>query len=76
MRQSGSTNDVFLDGAFVTLVPRAFALDQGAYSNTTLDVASPAHLKLISPDLYKDWEKDKPIDIRWDSFGNVSNSLW
>ncbi len=74
VRQSGSTNDVYLDGAFVTLVPRSYVPDLGALSNTVVDVASPAHLKLVSPDLYKDWEKDKPIDIRWDSFGNVTNS--
>ncbi len=59
--------------AGLTMVP-AEPADIGAYSGTALDVAQPAHLVLISPDLYEDWHRDRAIAIRWQSFGNSSNS--
>ena len=34
---------------------------------------SAAHLALRTPDLYVDWERDKPQTIRWDSFGNAAD---
>ncbi len=74
VRQSGSTNDVYLDRAFVSLLPGLFAPDQGASSLTPIDTTTPARVRLISPDLYTDWELNKPIDIRWDSFGNTTGA--
>ncbi len=71
-RRSGTTNDAYLDGAFVTVQASTTIADAGAYSLTTLDVAQRPHLVLRSPDLYKDWERDKPLSIRWDSFGNAN----
>ncbi len=71
VRATGSTNDVFIDHAFVSVSPRGYGIDTGALGNTAGDVTAAAQLKLLSPDLYKDWEKGKPIDIRWDSYGNV-----
>ncbi|MEQ1826762.1 MAG: right-handed parallel beta-helix repeat-containing protein, partial [Pirellula sp.] len=74
-RQSPSgTNDAFLDSAFVRVLPSTQAPDLGGYSASTVDIAQKAHLVLRSPDLYKDWERDKPLSIRWDSFGNQSDS--
>ena len=73
-RSSGSTNDVYLDHAFVSLQPRAEGIDSGALGNASTDIDTAPHLRLISPDLYKDWERDKSIDIRWDSYGNTAGS--
>ena len=75
VRQTGSTNDAFLDHTFVSLTPRATGTDAGSTGNTVLDTAQSPHVRVTTPDLYKDWERDKPIDIRWDSFGNTNNSL-
>ncbi len=74
VRQSGSTNDVYLDNAFVGLTPRAYGVDIGARGNTTAEIDMAAHLRLTSPDLYQDWERNKSIKIRWDSFGNTADS--
>ncbi len=66
--------------AGLTLVPSIFPpppvepADMGAYSGTALDVSQPAHLVLISPDLYEDWDRDRAIAIRWMSYGNANNS--
>ena len=68
-RQSGATNDAYLDGAFLYVVPDTVAPDQGAYGNTPAEAAtSPrGHLALVSPDLYTDWQRDQlpgdPLDV-------------
>ena len=48
----------------------------GAYGNTTHELTQNLnqHLVLRTPDLYKDWERDKQLTIRWDSFGNIANA--
>ncbi|MEQ1829659.1 MAG: right-handed parallel beta-helix repeat-containing protein, partial [Pirellula sp.] len=74
VRQTGATNDVFLDGAFVSVFSNNLIPDMGAYGNALTDMIATPHLVLRSPDLYKDWERNKPIDIRWDSYGNSQNS--
>ncbi len=74
IRRTGATNDAFLDQAFVRLRPSNQMSDAGAYSATAFDSPQLAHLVLRSPDLYKDWERDKPLSIRWDSYGNASDS--
>ncbi len=74
-RESGSTNDSYFDHAFVYMVPEAQMPGQGAYGNTYAETASTApSLALRFPDLYTDWEKERPHDITWDSFNNSSNS--
>ena len=75
IRQSGTSNDVYLDNAFLQLAPLASGVDVGVRGNTAAESDMPAHLRLVSPDLYQDWERNKSIDIRWDSFGNTVNSL-
>ena len=75
IRQSSSTNDVYLDNAFLELAPLASGVDMGARGNTTTESPMAAHLQLISPDLYQDWERNKSVDIRWESFGNTAGSL-
>src|SRR5439155_7129936 len=37
VRRSGPTDDGFLDGAFVHVVPSTYAPDQGAYGNYTME---------------------------------------
>ncbi len=74
VRQTGSTNDVYVDHAFVSLTPRIHGVDTGRTGNSTGDINTAPHLRLTTPDLYKDWERNKPIDIRWDSFGNTLGS--
>jgi hypothetical protein len=76
VRASGSTDDSYLDGTFVYVVPNAKAPDLGAYGDTAAEAvrSSSQHLVLRSPDLYADWLRDKPLPIRWDSLGNVANA--
>ncbi len=46
----------------------------GAYKQTSNPATQPAHLALISPDLYEDWHRDVALPIRWQSYGNSQNS--
>ncbi len=73
-KRTGATTDAYLDRTFVTVQASTAMVDAGAYGNTPLDQVAPAHLILRSPDLYTDWERDKPLSIRWDSIGNVNGS--
>ncbi|HAM70036.1 MAG TPA: hypothetical protein DCM86_00140, partial [Verrucomicrobiales bacterium] len=75
-RQSGSENDSFLDGAFAYVLNDTVAPDQGAYGNTASEAAQStrARIALRFPDLYTDWERDKPRLIRWESYNNVTES--
>ena len=77
VRKSGPTNDSFLDGAFVHVLPSTYAPDQGAYGNTSAEnqQSTATHIALRFPDLYTDWEKNKPHDIRWDTYNNNSQAL-
>ncbi len=74
VRSTGATNDVWVDSAIVSLSNRGAGVDTGANGNSSLDSNAAPHLRIVSPDLYKDWELNKPIDIRWDSFGNTADS--
>lgn len=64
-------NNASLDDAFLALVPDTLAPDLGAHGFTRLEGAEPtgARLDLRSPDLYVDWERNRPHLIQWDSFG-------
>ena len=74
--QTSGTADAYLDGAFVYVRSEAQGTDLGAYGNTSLDTprANTPRIELRYPDLYADLEKDKPLTIRWESFGNASES--
>ena len=76
IRNSGSANDSYLDGAFVFVQSDSVALDQGAFGDVRVKSAATTGplLRLVSPDLYTDWLRDKPLAIRWMSLGNVSNA--
>ncbi|RLB07355.1 MAG: hypothetical protein DRG59_06530, partial [Deltaproteobacteria bacterium] len=74
-RETGSSNDSYLDFAAVYVVSESLAPNIGAYGNTNVETETPApHIELRFPDLYTDWEKEKPHTITWDTFGNSGNS--
>lgn len=69
---TGGTNDGMLDGAFVYVHDETVWPDQGAFGNMSQENAAFAapHLALRFPDLYVDWERDRPRRVLWDSFNN------
>ncbi|MCP3988946.1 MAG: hypothetical protein GY724_07720, partial [Actinomycetia bacterium] len=74
-RDSGTGNNAYLDQAFIYLVDESLAPNLGAYGNTPAERAAPeAHIAVRFPDLYTDWERDQPLFITWDSYGNLSNT--
>ena len=67
LRESGSTDDSYLDEAFLYVLPETIAPDQGAYGNTAsgdLNIAAP-HVQLLTPQLHEDWELNQPHTIEW-----------
>ena len=76
VRNSGSTNDAYLDAAFVYVQSDSAALDQGAYGAVSVQsgATQPPTLRLISPDLYTDWLDTVQEPIRWESLGNTTNA--
>ncbi|MBI5616868.1 MAG: right-handed parallel beta-helix repeat-containing protein, partial [Gammaproteobacteria bacterium] len=75
-RNSGGTNDVWFDNAYVTALTDAYVPDLGAYGAGTHETAPelPRRIMLRFPDLYTDWEKDEPLTIRWETVNNVNGS--
>jgi parallel beta-helix repeat protein len=75
-RRTGPSNDAALDNTFVYVLPESYAPDLGAWGATPTDAAQtfPTHVALQFPDLYVDWERDVPHDIRWQSVTNTVNS--
>ncbi|MCB1092234.1 MAG: right-handed parallel beta-helix repeat-containing protein, partial [Verrucomicrobiae bacterium] len=65
------------DGAFLEIRAISFAPDHGAYGSTAEDAAASTaapRIALRSPDLYTDWERGKPRDIEWETFGNSAGA--
>ncbi|WP_291990075.1 right-handed parallel beta-helix repeat-containing protein, partial [Luteitalea sp.] len=75
-RDTGSSNDAWLDQAFLYVRAESEGADQGAFGfeSTDLGLAGAPRIALRFPDLYTDWEKDRPLDIRWETFGNAGES--
>ncbi|HEV8292420.1 MAG TPA: right-handed parallel beta-helix repeat-containing protein, partial [Tepidisphaeraceae bacterium] len=73
---TGANNDSYLDGAFLRIMSETGAPDLGAYGNTAAEgtLGNAPHIALRSPDLYVDWERDRPRQILWDSYGNSGDS--
>jgi Ca2+-binding RTX toxin-like protein len=68
---SASSTGVALDNAFLGVIARGTSVDQGDRppgQTVPLDAAN-GRLALRAPDLYTDWELDKPKFITWDSYG-------
>ncbi|MRR35340.1 right-handed parallel beta-helix repeat-containing protein, partial [bacterium] len=75
-RVTGGSADAYLDQAFLYIVSENQATDMGAYGHAQTDTAlsGAPRINLRFPDLYVDWEKFKPMDIRWETFGNNGDS--
>ncbi len=75
VRQSGSTDDSYLDNAFVYVLPNTLATDMGAYGNTPASVSATTDqsIHLESPDLYTNWTLNQPHQIVWATTGNTGN---
>lgn len=78
VRATGTSNDAYFDSAMLRIQREHIAPDVGAFGGTRADLITdmlPAvpQLRLISPDLYLDHERDKRHTIRWESAGNTSD---
>jgi len=67
-----SDAESFLDHAFVHVLETNFAPDQGGYGNTDQEPSSDVDplVRVLSPDLYADWERQIAHEIRWETVGN------
>ena len=74
--RSGTTADSYFDNAFTYIYNDTLAPNQGAYGNTVAELSetSRPHIALRFPDLYTDWENDRPRKIRWESYNNTTES--
>ncbi|MCC7333449.1 MAG: right-handed parallel beta-helix repeat-containing protein [Pirellulaceae bacterium] len=71
------SNPTRLDNAFLRLISIGDGLDIGADGGTARDLfvsTGQPMLSLRYPKLYADLERDRPHEIRWDSFGNTTNA--
>lgn len=75
-RHTGTTNDAYLDGAFLDVRPTASAPDMGAYGATVAGdlTQTAAHIQLLAPMFYTDLTLSDPHLIQWQTFGNSSGS--
>ncbi|MCA9137633.1 MAG: right-handed parallel beta-helix repeat-containing protein, partial [Planctomycetales bacterium] len=75
IRVTGTTNDAYLDNAFVYLLPESVAPDYGAFGHSDEELPSAGpHVALRYPDLYVDWQRDVAKTIRWQSYDNSANA--
>ncbi|HZZ44157.1 MAG TPA: right-handed parallel beta-helix repeat-containing protein [Tepidisphaeraceae bacterium] len=74
-RQTGTTDDSYLDGAFLYVVSNTTSTDIGAYGNTAASLATPVDqsIHLQSPDLYVNWTLNQSHNITWSTFGNTGD---
>ena len=72
---NGAENDSYLDGAFLMVEQNSVRPDMGADGDTSTQNTQnvPSHLVLTSPKLYVDWLDEAPLQVTWDSFGNVGD---
>jgi len=75
-RNTGTANDVQIDGAMVALVADGYIPDLGAYGAGSHEApdATATKIMLRWPDLYTDWEAHEPQVIRWETVNNRGNS--
>ncbi|MBI84895.1 MAG: hypothetical protein CMJ81_17005, partial [Planctomycetaceae bacterium] len=73
---SGVTADSYLDHTFLYVHADTIGPDQGAGGHAPTDSArSPTpRLALRTPDLYVDFERDRPHELVWDSYGNIGDA--
>ena len=77
LRESGTTNDSYLDDAALYVLPDATEPDQGAYGDTnTGDInLAAAHIQLVTPQLYVDWMPNQPHVISWNTFDGAGSAV-
>ncbi len=75
-RRSGNTTDAYMDGAFLRVLSERYAPDQGAFGHSSPDQlqAFGPHIALRAPELYLDWERGRPLPIRWETYSNSDES--
>ena len=58
-RDSGTSNDAWLDKAFLYAVSEAYVPDLGAYGHATHEAPASADTRILLrfPDMYTDWER-------------------
>ena len=75
VQKTGSSNDVVFDATFLSLLPEARTVAQGAHAAETVESSSSGpRIALRTPDLYVDWERAEPHTIAWETFGNTKAS--
>ncbi|HEY9108125.1 MAG TPA: right-handed parallel beta-helix repeat-containing protein, partial [Roseateles sp.] len=75
-RNSGTANDVQVDGAMVAVVADGYLPDLGAYGAGTHEAPDSQATKIMLrwPDLYTDWQVNEPQTIRWETANNRGDS--
>lgn len=75
-RETGSTDDSYLDAAFLYVLPNTQATDIGALGNMPASVAAVTDqsIHLISPDLYVNWSLNQTHAITWFTYDNTGDS--
>ncbi|MBL8338895.1 MAG: right-handed parallel beta-helix repeat-containing protein, partial [Rhodoferax sp.] len=75
-RDSGTSNDAWLDKAFLYAVSEAYVPDLGAYGHATHEAPASADTRILLrfPDMYTDWERLEPLTIRWETVNNTTRS--
>jgi len=75
LRESGSTDDSYLDGTFLYVLPNTVATDIGAYdaSYASVGQAIAEKIQIQSPDLYVNWTLTGSHQILWSTFGNTGS---
>ncbi len=74
-RESGSTDDSYLDAAFLFVVANTIAPDIGGEGAGDSADENPADekIQLQTPDLYVNWTLTQTHNIVWATFGNTSD---
>ncbi len=76
---SGTSQGAVLDDAYLAVIPRGVDFDQGQ-GPVAANPAAPAvpegkgRIIVTSPDLYTDWELNKPRLITWNTFGAAAGN--
>ena len=74
-RESGSTDDSYLDATFLYVVAATIATDIGAFGASYDEVEEPVDekIQLETPDLYVNWTLAQSHSILWSTFGNTGD---
>jgi parallel beta-helix repeat protein len=75
-RETGGTDDSYLDAAFLYVLASNIAMDMGAEGSgdTAEENGVDEKIQLESPDLYVNWTANQSHNILWTTFGNTSGA--